>query len=663
MEKQKVEKIPWILLIPWMIIWTAVTRTVECFMSFPVAGLWGLESFFMLLALLFVLTKVVPSFSLSTLAWIFIVTPIVVQIAGYGGTYYMFAGYSHTRCENELTRGWALPSFWMPSANAVRNMFVPSSMAPYMNEWIPVIFFWIIYPMGMWIMFISLMLVFRNLWVNVEAMPFPSAQTFILGQFASKNVGWIENKRLGPQAKIALIGVLIALLYYIPINIIAANPAAPDIYGYFKSPYFIPWQIGLFSSQEAFPILRAIITPLWIPLDPYGGGYTLLFLAPLDTLFSGGFIWFILYLVGGQVAYYLGYYSGGTEANMWAKADMVTRGDPIKGSAIGFGMIIAIFLSYIILNRRYLLSTIKNAIGSSHSTETGMEVVKEHRLGWIGFLVGLIWVFVIWGVSGISVGTGLIMCIPLFIWTVVSARCFSLTSTYIGSADMALAPPFFYPFWGTAIDPATQTPEQMLALSLINWNYTSWGGGGYNIGASNNGILGFKIADMAGIASTKAYIVMIVAVVVACAITSPLMFTIFHTFGWNSLPIGKEWDFMSWGDATNYANRPVYGTWEPHAAFGFILVLVTSFLRTRYAWFPLEPIGLYMGTFGVSAGWLALGIKMGITWIIKYLVIKIGGRRLYTDYAVPLAVGLTAGFVTSNLISGILGLLRTLALI
>lgn len=77
------------------------------------------------------------------------------------------------------------------------------------------------------------------------------------------------------------------------------------------------------------------------------------------------------------------------------------------------------------------------------------------------------------------------------------------------------------------------------------------------------------------------------------------------------------------------------GNW----AFGFALTAVLSFLRLRYTWWPLHPIGYVMlGTYPTANLWFS--IFWG--WLAKTVILRFGGPRLYTR-ARPFFIGLIVG--------------------
>ncbi len=72
---------------------------------------------------------------------------------------------------------------------------------------------------------------------------------------------------------------------------------------------------------------------------------------------------------------------------------------------------------------------------------------------------------------------------------------------------------------------------------------------------------------------------------------------------------------------------------------GVLVTLGLTFLRTRYLWWPLAPIGMALaGTWGIITFWFT----MFIAWLIKSLVMRYGGMRVFLALR-PFFLGLILG--------------------
>jgi hypothetical protein len=76
-----------------------------------------------------------------------------------------------------------------------------------------------------------------------------------------------------------------------------------------------------------------------------------------------------------------------------------------------------------------------------------------------------------------------------------------------------------------------------------------------------------------------------------------------------------------------------------HIGIGFGITGLLGFLRLRFAWWPLHPIGFLMvGTFPGAHLWLSIFVG----WFCKTLIVRFGGAHGYSA-AKPFFIGLIVG--------------------
>ncbi len=102
-------------------------------------------------------------------------------------------------------------------------------------------------------------------------------------------------------------------------------------------------------------------------------------------------------------------------------------------------------------------------------------------------------------------------------------------------------------------------------------------------------------------------------------------------------------DNVKWGvmePNLNYA-RDLQPTYSPakHLAFGFGATTLLSFLRLRFAWWPLHPVGyLMLETFPSSTFWFSIFLG----WLLKIVLVQFGSSGLYRACR-PACIGLLVG--------------------
>ena len=87
--------------------------------------------------------------------------------------------------------------------------------------------------------------------------------------------------------------------------------------------------------------------------------------------------------------------------------------------------------------------------------------------------------------------------------------------------------------------------------------------------------------------------------------------------------------------------------------FGFFEAAGVAFLRARFHWFPLHPIGpVFQYTYGVWLYWSGLFI----VWLVKFTLLHYGGIRAYLA-GKPFFYGLAIGYVIGVMLSSVVDLI------
>lgn len=102
-------------------------------------------------------------------------------------------------------------------------------------------------------------------------------------------------------------------------------------------------------------------------------------------------------------------------------------------------------------------------------------------------------------------------------------------------------------------------------------------------------------------------------------------------------------DNIRWGimePNLNYARdlQPVYSPAQ-HLSAGFGVAAVLSYLRLRFAWWPLHPVGyMLLETFPSSTFWFSIFLG----WLLKLVLLRFGSASLYRSCR-PIVIGLLVG--------------------
>jgi hypothetical protein len=105
---------------------------------------------------------------------------------------------------------------------------------------------------------------------------------------------------------------------------------------------------------------------------------------------------------------------------------------------------------------------------------------------------------------------------------------------------------------------------------------------------------------------------------------------------------GKMWPaYEAFNRLSNWITTPVGGNLAFVSAFSFgaLFVVALSIFRMRFIWFPLHPVGLVVSSsWGMNPFWFSIFLS----WMMKFLILRYGGLRLYRK-CVPLFLGFILG--------------------
>ena len=160
-----------------------------------------------------------------------------------------------------------------------------------------------------------------------------------------------------------------------------------------------------------------------------------------------------------------------------------------------------------------------------------------------------------------------------------------------------------------------------------------------------HGLEGFRIAERLKLDPTR-YLAAMAAAIVAgtlCSFWATLF--VYDKYGVSAqimgIPqlLGEE----TWNRVNTWMTAPE--RWSPAPSFavliGLVLALGLATLRSNLAWWPFLPAG-YAISGGPGASMDCLWMSVFVAWLVKLLLIKYGGSRVYRD-AAPFFVGLVLG--------------------
>lgn len=543
------------------------------------------------------------------------------------------------------------PSVMAPSAEIINPMVTGGAVVPW-AAWIPVIAWWWLLAVGFAIFNLGWGIIWRRRWIDIEKVPFPHAQVGIGLVNRVTSAEKSLKMRLGIPF---MIGLVLGVAFQVPLLLQYMFPWFPDIYG---------WRVntctmGTQSITSDSP-LAGIVGFAQFNKDPAVGA--IFYMAPLNILF-GTWFWFMIFVVLMQIAFTMGYYSGitgyGGCGRIWCGTSGYRVGDPFKWnvfSSAGVGT--GIFISYIVLNWRYLEETFNAAIG-----RLGKDKLEEfertepttYRNAYIMIVGSAILLLALFMTSEVGLAAALLLVITNVITSLVDARSYSLVGFVVPEGDTYYLGPMKTLLGGGA---GVGNSEWFVSLSLSQWIACE------PIPASCSFPLVSSLASYQMASVNKVSTKSVLSIMLFIYILAPLLSLVgaiwgFYTFGTTKLP----WTATRWYSVysvvspESMAPLPAYEPWWPNMLAGITFAIILSAAHARFVWFPLEPIGFLLATDGHA---LLEGIwTMALAaWIAKTITLRVGGSKIYERVGIPTAIGFIIGLVIVTLIGGALLAIR-----
>jgi hypothetical protein len=93
-----------------------------------------------------------------------------------------------------------------------------------------------------------------------------------------------------------------------------------------------------------------------------------------------------------------------------------------------------------------------------------------------------------------------------------------------------------------------------------------------------------------------------------------------------------------------------------YGAVGYVVTIVLALLHSRFVWFPLEPLGFVIAT-GMPGNWYGVWTVFLGAWVLKTLVLRIGGSKLY-ERCIPIVGGFLSGVFIMIFVGSIILVIR-----
>ena len=269
-----------------------------------------------------------------------------------------------------------------------------------------------------------------------------------------------------------------------------------------------------------------------------------------------------------------------------------------------------------------------------------------------------------WAVSGTLAGIGLLM---LFSWAagmslLVGLSFFVLYFILVLAATRMraeLGPPTHDLYYGgpDRMIPAVVGTRRLGPRNLSVFTLYFWITRDYRCHPMPHQLEGFKVADRVGFSSRKLVSAMLAATLFGVLSAFWAILHLFYDYGATSrvrgYALGVAWE--SYVRLENWFNYPTTYSPEILQQMGFGLGLTTflMIMRRRFLHFPFHPVG-----YAVAGSWTMswMWFSVFLSWLVKYLLLRGGGLKLYRK-GVPFFLGLMLGQFVSGSLWSLLGVI------
>jgi len=545
--------------------------------------------------------------------------------------------------------------WWMPSYD-VLQLVERGGVATVWGEWFNAIAFWSLYFIIFYLFVSSTMLLFRRRWIDVEMIPFP----YVIATYdvVRRVSGESDTKK---TMKLFIIGFVLILLFELQVLLTQIFPWWPDVLLWRGSGVDSTSAHGCVCNMSNDPISSNLV---WWPgytknIHPY----LIYYLAPLEVLFSA-WVFYVIMMILAQIAYAMGYYTGifglGSSCRILGFAGF--NNSPLFGAPYYFGWMTMIggtasVAAMVIFNaRKDLAATVRSAMRGGRSPEEAGEPFS-YRQVYMLITISAIMVMAFLLSAGLSIGSALIVLIfPGFIYVLSSTYVLGLSgSGYMFEGTVWPGWPLRF-VWPQA--PLEYNTDWFMTNIFVHvgYNIPSQGPAGGAFYAMQS----YKMGSFAKVNLRDVFILLIITTIVSVVIGTTVRVWMINSLGAGRIPLkgGCSITDFCWTEANfgRYNEMPP-ATLFGYGAGGFALVTALFLLKARFIWWPLHPIGFILAT-GISQNWMREWNAFLGAWVVKFLVLRIGGSKAHNEYAMPFVCGGIAGYAFANLVAYVIGTVR-----
>ena len=503
--------------------------------------------------------------------------------------------------ENEWrTLFWHHLPQWLTVSDrdALRGYYLGESslyLPQHLRVWGPVVAAWILLFLVTAFIFLCLNTILRRQWAERERLTFPIIQLPLA--MTNPTSRFFRNKRMW-------IGFAIAAGISLFNGLSHLYPVIPHI----------PVTRRFFTFHEPpFSLYGTIITAFY----PFAIG--IMFLMPLDVLFSTTFFYF-LYRNEVALARAVGWHS-------------IPNFPYLNEQTIGAFIGLCFFFAW--TGKRHFRSVLKSATSRGREAQTQVrDEPMSYRMAVWGFVFGiLLFAFLLYK-AGMAMWLAFVFAVLFLITPLVTTRIRAESGIFVHAYHWQ-APRYIL---NTVLGTHRLGARNLTALSVCFFNRD------YRPQQMPHQLEAFKIAEVARISQRRMLWTILIATVFGALVAFWVQLHLYYQFGSDSgyfgpwsLGYGREY----FGRLTNWITYPLDTDWIGviFIGIGFTVMMALSYLRVKFFWLPLHPLGYVMAS---NQEMSDLWIPLVIALFLKWLILRHGGIQSYRR-VIPFFLGLVLG--------------------
>jgi hypothetical protein len=509
-----------------------------------------------------------------------------------------------------------MPTWWAPTdPAAVVGFFEGESRVPW-SAWAAPLLGWGSFLAALFVCSICAMSLLQRQWVTNERLSFPFAQ-LPLQLVTARDRRADRGARL-TGVPVFWIGLLLSLALGVLAGLAERFPSVPHVATFWYE--LVPWQrVGPLAG------LGAVTVCLW----PWMIG--LAFLIPKDLSFS---FWFF-----SLIRYALTVIAIAAGATPQQPQDFWSTAFPAPYYQ-GGGAMLGLLAWTLWLARGHLVRAFRTALRGPRDADA--QEPLAFRWVFIGLVASFAYISYFFVVSGCRLAFGIALMGLAMSYFVMWARLRAENGMSFLAFPIQIQSLMYLPVGAQAL-----RPTEIIAIITMRWAYTP----GFDVSSevlACTSLEAFKVADAARLNARRLAVAMVGGFVLSVAAGIFIFLTGVYRYGWFELSASRGgWlGPQSLGDGNSIIWLLTDATvmrpdWQGMGAMlcGAAVAMILGLMRLRFWWWPFHPMGyLASNTWGFH--WYALPFFIG--WLVKSVVVRYGGLRLYRAVA-PLAVGLVAG--------------------